>query len=373
MMKRIIVLLSFLMLGSACQFDTAGLNQESNNHTNNNEVCSGVDCGNGECIVDDATSFHCECDERWTGDLCNQCDAGYTGENCTACATDFIKLNDDSCIADPCENDTCSGNGECGVDLEDGSPLCVCDEGYSGNSCTECATDYIEYPEESGQCVIDQCIGVDCGDHGQCMMPDSQSAACQCDEGYIGEFCENCDESNGYIDHDGNCELDPCYNYDCGGGTCVRDASWLPVCNCTYPEWGEHCQIDLSQVLVYQSNDSEVSIQVHGIWDYISSDFRVVLDGSNTGVSVIYYQQSDIDSNGWQKLYPCAPGVSESIRFWIVESPYDAVDWMQFPNNPDPNTEDPHQIIYTSNQGENMLRGACQCNAGECIFSPNGN
>ena len=66
--------------------------------------------------------------------------------------------------SNPCQNIECGAHGTC----SDGR--CVCEGGYSGESCQ----------------IYDECFGVDCGSHGSC-----SGGICVCEGVYIGEFCDN--------------------------------------------------------------------------------------------------------------------------------------------------------------------------------------
>ena len=84
-------------------------------------------CDDGECK---------QCGENENSDDCP-----YSDENCDGkCTTINV---------DPCNNIDCGDNGSC----VDGS--CVCEDGYSGDNCDECAPGYL-HGAISGKCII-QC------------------------------------------------------------------------------------------------------------------------------------------------------------------------------------------------------------------------
>jgi hypothetical protein len=104
------------------------------------------------------------------------CNYGY-GDECIPPEVD--------CSKDPCVHGTCQeGEGESGADA------CVCDEGYAGLLCDQCAEGYIP----SGlECVRgDPCQDSPCV-FGTCRVHDEQMV-CDCYTGYTGTYCDECDE-----------------------------------------------------------------------------------------------------------------------------------------------------------------------------------
>jgi len=103
--------------------------------------CLAFDCGtHGRCTLVDSTTATCICDD------------GYDGDGCELCASGFVPLADGRCVVDPCNTpDPCSPHGECRPDSADGSISCSCDEGFAGDRCDACASDW--YP------VGDGCVG----------------------------------------------------------------------------------------------------------------------------------------------------------------------------------------------------------------------
>lgn len=152
------------------------------------DLCEGVECsGYGECEVQEeeavcicyegyvAEGFECvelpECSERTcnnrgtpeetdSGCLC-YCDDGYTGDRCQECADGYHREggpsgglgecvpDDDPCDPDPCDDDPCV-NGRC--NCIGGEAMCTCDEGYAGDICDHCDTDYHQL-DDGGACL----------------------------------------------------------------------------------------------------------------------------------------------------------------------------------------------------------------------------
>ena len=403
MPKTIIFVMCAVLFMAACSFDSSGLNSSVNNSTNNanntnnsnntnntNNVdpCDDVDCGEGSCIVIDATNYSCECHNNWTGDACDECKEAYTGDDCNECAGEALLLEDGSCGVNHCDAaDICNHHGDCSVDLSTGDYSCACAIGYDDNTdCASCEEFFIEYPVGSGACVVDSCIGVDCQNGGDCLINGASSFICQCETAYAGEFCEGCDTANGYILQGLACQLSPCHNFDCGHGECVVDAtSFTASCDCDPGFVGEsyfepqYCGYDLSDVLVYQSYVDELAVQVQGIWGYFSSDFRVIYEGSSTGVTVVYLSgqaDSDVDLLGWVYLDPCQTGVSETAQLTVQKSPYNGSDVLTVENEADPDIKDPHQIIAAVNISGTWIdrfQVQCTCSGGNCTMTPLGN
>lgn len=373
-MEKYFIFVVVATLFVACTFDSSGLaeSNNTNNNTNNSNLCEEVDCGHGSCVVEEEVAA-CRCEEQWTGDNCDQCIEGYTGDNCDECANGTLQLVDGSCIDDPCAVEgVCSGHGTCSVDLFNGEFSCDCSEGYTGDSCADCAEFHVEFPAESGTCLLDACIGVDCG-HGTCRMTGDEAFVCDCSEGYIGDLCILCDEANDYLDHDGDgsCELSPCHGFDCGGGTCEITAEFTARCQCPDNYTGEHCEQTLTAVLIYRDWLGRLFVQVRGSWGNFLGDVRVVYQGDDTGSAIIYYISDEVDENGWLELDPCV-GSTESVLMVVAEPPYAAADTLQFTNGVTPDAKDPNGYIYTDSNGT-FFKADCQCAFGVCAALGGGN
>ncbi len=146
--------------------------------------------GNGTC-TDTANGPECACDEGWAGASCGECDAlnGYHPDGAGGCTTDL-------CLPNPCTQPN-----ETVCDATSGVAECSCDAGYH---------------DEGGTCVIDEvCDANSCNGQGTCTTPDGQ-VDCQCNTGYVGDTCDQCDAANGYRDDgQGGCTNDPCLPNPC--------------------------------------------------------------------------------------------------------------------------------------------------------------
>lgn len=140
--------------------------------------CSTNPCGNGgECLSIGGT------------DRC-QCEAGYEGRLCSRCAFGFQDNDGDGVCEPGCRLSglRCPGRRECG-DLS-GEVECVCIEGFTGESCDTCAPGY--RPTGSGGCLATCAVAeLDCGAHGACSDLDGPPR-CVCDVGYAGDGCFDC-------------------------------------------------------------------------------------------------------------------------------------------------------------------------------------
>ncbi|XP_044249425.2 integrin beta-nu [Drosophila takahashii] len=137
-----------------------------------------------------------------------QCDKGWTGTFCT-CPTDATNVTSNEFLLQKCRqplSDTttsqlvCSNHGDCDC----GS--CLCDTGYTGPFC-ECR-ECLDCDEKLADCFCGQCVckygwsenGCNCeGKTDACVGPTAEICSqrgyceceeCQCDEPYLGKFCE---------------------------------------------------------------------------------------------------------------------------------------------------------------------------------------
>lgn len=130
---------------------------------------------------------------------------------------------------DPCPG-SCGTNTQCNVRLH--SPMCSCDEGYTGDPFTAC---YL-IPQAVEK--LDPCNPTPCGANAQCKVSRNNAAACICEPGYFGNPYESC-RPECVVNTDcpynkaclrNKCE-DPCPGV-CGSTALCQVINHVPSCNC---------------------------------------------------------------------------------------------------------------------------------------------
>ncbi|XP_047203090.1 milk fat globule EGF and factor V/VIII domain containing b isoform X4 [Girardinichthys multiradiatus] len=128
----------------------------------------------------------------------------------TACLVFGVK-------GDPCAENVCNNGGTCVTGT--GTPfICICPDGFSGETCNE---------TETGPCSPNPCKndGV-CESRRGDVFTDY---VCRCQPGFEGSYCQT---------NVNDCAGQPCEN----GGTC-RDLDGDFKCHCPPPYVGRHCQL----------------------------------------------------------------------------------------------------------------------------------
>ncbi|MBW2522731.1 MAG: hypothetical protein JRI23_01085 [Deltaproteobacteria bacterium] len=156
-----------------------------------------------DCVADPtACGDHGVCDV----DRC-VCLPGYRGRLCEACAVGYQDNDADGECAADCSTAglRCVGLRVC--DDASGEAECACAEGYMGDSCTDCAMGYVDVAGD-GVCVPTCPVAdLDCNDHGQC-VDDTGYPRCLCEIGYRGIDCGECAPTH-TLDSSGVCLADP--------------------------------------------------------------------------------------------------------------------------------------------------------------------
>jgi hypothetical protein len=362
--------LLFSVVFSACTFDSQGLNAQTDD-------CAGMNCGHGICVKLPGASAECQCESNWQGVACDQCIVGYAGADCADCAEGY-ELNDvELCVpvvVSPCEPNPCL-HGTC-VDLGEQSIRCECETGYVGLLCGDCAEGY----EVSGdECVPipDPCESLDCGAHGSCVVDgQGQTASCNCEAGYLGDRCQNCDTVNGYVIDGGACRLNPCFERDCGTGSCVIDTlNWTASCACPATAFGENCEYLIANSLIYQESSNRVFIQVKDArWMASTNTLRMSRSGSVTLPSNILYDQSMVLYGGWFPYRPCL-AVDEEVTFVLYEQKTGGDLRLKIEYLPPINSADPHGFVLdtSADLNQDVFRAECyDCANGGCKVRPAG-
>lgn len=213
------------------------------------DTCAGgyEDDGEGGCALlpptcqADSCSGHGTCDDA-DGDIICDCDPGYDGMDCGRCADGYEDDGAGGCapLSGQCTTQSCSGHGSC--DDSSGSFVCTCLPGYQGARCDHCVDGYHLTP--LGDCEEDvTCAEFDpCSIHGTC-QDEGGSTYCVCDAGFAGSTCDDCAE--GYHPDpiegcavDESCpDPDPC----APGGTC-DDTGGIVTCVCQPEYTGDLCE-----------------------------------------------------------------------------------------------------------------------------------
>lgn len=185
--------------------------------------CNKLACVHGTCSQD-GNNPYCKCDEGYTGGHCSDCAEGYSpnGDKCLSNGVDPTQ-----CSPNPCEEDPCI-HGICRCNITDKGPaaVCLCDSGYTGDTCNSCAPDYAP---DGLNCVFDNCQVKDI-------------FTCNCDEN--GQNCKQNGQpcspgAEAIVKISQKCDTQTCKN----GGSCTCDpVTGISACQCEFPYTGTNCE-----------------------------------------------------------------------------------------------------------------------------------
>lgn len=144
------------------------------------------------------------------------CENGWTGESCAD------NIND--CAEKPCKN-----GGKC-EDLVGGF-MCECASNWAGETCEENRNMHFDCPCEHGTCT-DVFLEID---PEWIAEPDSSMNVCECAKGWEGPTCSQ---------HVVGCTYGYCENF----GYCYEGEDEMPICYCAEGFEGEHCETAVEEV-----------------------------------------------------------------------------------------------------------------------------
>jgi hypothetical protein len=193
-------------------------------------TCEGAELDCGE---------HGACDDTSGTVLC-ACDPQYEGALCEDCVETHQDNDGDGTCQPTCANSEidCGAHGSC--DDTGGEAVCTCEEGYEGDFCDQC-TEGQQDNDGDGLCTK-ACSPDDglCGSYGSC-DDSSGSITCACTPGYVGDTCDTCDQGYQDNDNNGTCSIACAVPESvCVGGTC-NDSSGTVECDCDSGWTGELC------------------------------------------------------------------------------------------------------------------------------------
>lgn len=165
-------------------------------------------CLNGQPCVSEDCGFRCACSADYTGDFC-----------------ETMRI-----ARHTCENENCSGHGDCYYGLDGVSLKCGCYPGYTGERCEE-RIDYCR-----------QIIRNPCKNNGICHNG-LEGYFCTCPRFYSGGHCES---------YRSPCRINPCKN----SGKCLEDVHSARgyQCWCKSHWKGENCTVIRACTIVNCAN-----------------------------------------------------------------------------------------------------------------------
>jgi hypothetical protein len=138
----------------------------------------------------------------------------------------------------PCALLDCGSHGQC--ELDTGEAVCRCNDGFIGELCDACDDGLVVSDDGSCKPPCEASGAPQCGEHGSCELQEG-AAVCACTHPYAGELCTHCAEGYGADPDDGSCVPD-CG--DCGPHALCDAEPLVPECACLpgYRDDGDGCR-----------------------------------------------------------------------------------------------------------------------------------
>nr|XP_020465574.1 sushi, nidogen and EGF-like domain-containing protein 1 isoform X2 [Monopterus albus] len=237
--------------------------------------CLSQPCLNGGTCRNQVGSYHCQCNDGFSG---------------SRCQTDV-----DECLSEPCKH-----GGTC--EDQPGSYLCHCPQGFKGQNCEL----------EQDTCESNPCLnGGVCRGH-------RKNYLCVCKDGFFGDQCQMLDDP---------CVLKPCGNR----GRCLSDKRGNYNCVCKIGHTGKDCEKDLlppSGLHVPRVEENEVELR----WDE-PKPFHGLISGFAVTYAPLGRSDQKTDFlDRWQSIHVIrglVPGLLYNISTFSIKSNTNSNDTSQ--------------------------------------------
>lgn len=160
-------------------------------------VCSEGLCGAHGTCDDSSGEAICTCEPGYRGAACGQCAAGYVTDGHGGCVDAASTVDEPDAGTDEDQRPDAGGSGaiscadsglSCGphggCSTASGTARCVCDEGYAGTNCQDCAAGYQDQDGDGVCRPTCASAGLSCGLNEICSDADG-TARCVCAAGYV--------------------------------------------------------------------------------------------------------------------------------------------------------------------------------------------
>jgi hypothetical protein len=191
-----------------------------------------VTCGEDTC------GNHELCDEKMSPPRC-VCDSGYTGVDCGDCAPGYMAQGD-RCAPVPidCDKNPCGASGTC-VEAS-GGDRCECPQDRTGPTCAQCV-EGLQDNDKNGTCTTSCSVSsTQCASWERC-DDSTGSIRCACAPHSTGRHCDEC-ESSYYRLADGPCVKQCDYKITCDvPQSCKEVEGANAACSCPLGASGSAC------------------------------------------------------------------------------------------------------------------------------------